>query len=61
MEQKGMEMEKEYIKNGLSTEEVELRKKTYGPNALPEKKKEPAILMFVKEITSYFSLLLWKP
>ena len=59
MEQKGMEMEKAYIKNGLSTEEVELRKKTYGPNALPEKKKEPAILMFVKEITSYFSLLLW--
>ena len=59
MEQKGMEMEKAYLKNGLTNEEVELRKKTYGPNALPEKKKEPAILMFVKEITSYFSLLLW--
>ena len=34
-----MEMEKAYLANGLTKDEVELRKKTYGPNALHEKKK----------------------
>ena len=47
------------MKNGLSKEEVELRKKTYGPNSLPEKKKTPGIILFLEEITSTFSLLLW--
>ena len=35
----GNEMEKNYLENGLSKEEAELRLKTYGPNALPEPKK----------------------
>ena len=57
--EKAQEMEINYMKNGLSKEEVELRKKTYGPNCLPEKKKTPGIILFLEEITSTFSLLLW--
>ena len=56
---KAMEMERNYMNNGLSQEEVELRKKTYGPNSLPEKKKTPGIVLFLEEITSTFSILLW--
>ena len=59
IEEKGGDLEREYLKNGLSKEEVELRKKTYGPNSLPEKKKTPAIVLFLEEITSAFSILLW--
>lgn len=59
MEKKGIELEESYLKNGLSKEEVELRKKTYGPNALPEPKKTPAIILFLEEISNYFSILLW--
>ena len=56
---KTMELERNYMANGLSAEEVELRKKTYGPNCLPEKKKTPGIVLFIEEITSTFSILLW--
>ena len=59
IEKTAQEMEINYMKNGLSREEVELRKKTYGPNSLPEKKKTPGIILFLEEITSTFSLLLW--
>ena len=59
MERTAQEMEINYMKNGLSKEEVELRKKTYGPNCLPEKPKPPGIVFFLHEITSTFSLLLW--
>ena len=59
MEKTAQEMEINYMKNGLSKEEVELRKKTYGPNCLPEKPKPPGIVFFLHEITSTFSLLLW--
>ena len=59
MEKTALEMEQNYMKNGLSKEEVELRKKTYGPNSLPEKPKPPGIVFFLHEITSTFSLLLW--
>ena len=59
IEMKGNEMEKEYIENGLSKEEVELRQKTYGPNSLPEPKKTPKIIKFLGEISSVFSILLW--
>ena len=55
----GNELEKEYLENGLSKEEVELRQKTYGPNALPEPKKIPGIVKYIMEITSVFSILLW--
>ena len=37
IDEKGGDLEREYLKNGLSKEEAELRKKTYGPNSLPEK------------------------
>ena len=57
--EKAMEMERNYMANGLSEEEVELRKKTYGPNCLPEKKKTPGIVLFLEEISSTFSILLW--
>ena len=56
---KALEMERNYMNNGLPEQEVELRKKTYGPNSLPEKKKTPGIVLFLEEITSTFSLLLW--
>ena len=59
IDQMGKEMEKQYIENGLSKEEVELRQKTYGPNALPEPKKTPKIILFLREISSVFSILLW--
>ena len=59
IQNKALEMEQNYMKNGLSKEEVELRKKTYGPNSLPEKKKTPGIILFLEEISSTFSLLLW--
>ena len=55
----GNEMEKNYLENGLSKEEAELRLKTYGPNALPEPKKTPGIVKYFMEITSVFSILLW--
>ena len=55
----GNEIEKEYLENGLSKEEVELRQKTYGPNSLPEPKKIPGIVKYIMEITSVFSILLW--
>ena len=54
-----LELEQNYLNNGLSKEEAELRQKTYGPNSLPEKKKTPGIILFLEEITSTFSLLLW--
>ena len=57
--QKGNDLEREYLENGLSKEEVELRQKTYGPNALPEPKKIPGIVKYIMEITSVFSILLW--
>ena len=34
-----LELEQNYLNNGLSKEEAELRQKTYGPNSLPEKKE----------------------
>ena len=59
IQQKAQEMETNYMNNGLSSTEAELRKKTYGPNSLPEKKKTPGIVLFLEEITSTFSILLW--
>ena len=59
IEFKGKEMEAAYMANGLCKEEVELRKQTYGPNALPEKEKTPGIILFLEEITTPFAILLW--
>ena len=36
-----------------------MRQRTYGPNALPEPKKTPAVLKYLLEISSVFSILLW--
>lgn len=59
IEKMGDALEQEYLKNGLFADEVEIRKKTYGPNALPEPKKTPKIILFLREISSIFALLLW--
>lgn len=59
IEKMGDALEQEYLKNGLFSDEVEIRKKTYGPNALPEPKKTPKIILFLREISNVFSLLLW--
>ena len=59
IELKANELERTYLENGLSKEEVELRQKTYGPNSLPEPKQTPKIVKFLNEISSVFSILLW--
>ena len=45
--EKAEEMEINYMKNGLSREEVELRKKIYCRNYLPEKKKTYGSILFL--------------
>lgn len=48
-----------FLIKGLTNEEVERRKSEYGLNELPEKKKTPEIIKYLKEITNVFSNLLW--
>lgn len=62
----GNQMAEYYIKRvlsnkiqGLTHDEVERRKAEYGPNQLPEKKKTPEIIKYLREITNVFSNLLW--
>ena len=52
-------MKTEYLENGLSTEEVALRREFYGPNRLPEKKSIPDIIKILLEMSNVFSILLW--
>jgi Ca2+-transporting ATPase len=44
--------------NGLTSEEVEARRKTYGYNELKEKKRRTALQMFLEEFKDIFILLL---
>ena len=53
MEKTAQEIEINYMKIGLSKEEVELRKKKYGPHCLPKKSKPPGNI-FLHEISSTF-------
>ena len=48
-----------YLNKGLSTEQAIKRNAEEGDNKLPEKKKEPAWLRFLKEITNWFAIMLW--
>ena len=53
MEKTAQEMEINYMKNFLSKEEVELRKKKVWTNCLPKKSKPPGNI-FLHEISSIF-------
>ncbi|HEX5667438.1 MAG TPA: cation-translocating P-type ATPase [Chitinophagaceae bacterium] len=44
--------------NGLSTEEVAIRLEKYGPNALEEKKKKPAWMIFMAQFKDFMILVL---
>jgi sodium/potassium-transporting ATPase subunit alpha len=48
-----------YLNNGLSQKEQVKRLERDGPNKLQEKKKTSWIVLFIHEITSAFSILLW--
>ena len=55
-------LEKEFktsIENGLTTDAANTLFKVRGPNCLTDKEKTPAYIMFLKEQTGFFSLLLW--
>ena len=58
IEDYGDELKATYLKNGLCSEEVKLRQASDGPNKLPEKKKTPAIIKILLEVSNVFSLLL---
>ena len=45
--------------NGLVSEFAKNRLRDDGPNELPEKKGNPWYVNFLKEMTGFFSLLLW--
>jgi P-type Ca2+ transporter type 2C len=45
-------------RNGLSAEEVALRQAKYGPNALEEKKKKPAWMIFLAQFKDFMILVL---
>lgn len=44
---------------GLTTQQATKRNIEEGDNKLPEKKKEPGWLRFLKEITNWFAIMLW--
>ncbi len=55
----GSLMQAAYLKNGLTNEEVKLRRTIDGPNVLPEKKKTSEWIKYLHELSNIFSLLLW--
>lgn len=48
-----------YLQYGLTEDEVTKRLERDGPNKLPERKKTHWSVLFIHEITSAFSILLW--
>lgn len=50
---------KNLLISGLTTEMAIKRNAEEGDNKLPEKKKEPAWIRFLKEITNWFAIMLW--
>ena len=46
-------------KNGLSEEEASRRNVELGDNKLPEGKKTPAWILFIKELLNWFAIMLW--
>ena len=47
------------LETGLSSEMALKRNAEEGDNKLPEKKKEPAWIRFLREITNWFAIMLW--
>eukprot|EP00178_Gracilaria_changii_P014259 TRINITY_DN4032_c0_g1_i2.p1 TRINITY_DN4032_c0_g1~~TRINITY_DN4032_c0_g1_i2.p1 ORF type:complete len:111 (+),score=8.89 TRINITY_DN4032_c0_g1_i2:292-624(+) len=47
------------LEQGLTTEMAIKKNIEEGDNKLPEKKKEPGWLRFLKEITNWFAIMLW--
>lgn len=47
------------VEAGLTSEQAIKRNAEEGDNKLPEKKKEPGWLRFLKEITNWFAIMLW--
>ena len=47
------------LETGLSTEMAIRRNAEEGDNKLPEKKKEPGWIRFLREITNWFAIMLW--
>ncbi len=45
--------------NGLPAREAALRLTRDGPNALRQRKKEPELVKFLRQLTNLFALLLW--
>ena len=54
-----MNISKEVLKSGLSTDEASKRNAEFGDNQLTEKKKIPWYIKLVHEFISFFSILLW--
>jgi magnesium-transporting ATPase (P-type) len=44
---------------GISSAEAGRRLREYGPNRVRKVGREPLLLRFVREFTSFFSLILW--
>lgn len=59
IEKYGAVLQSQYLKRGLSKNEVERRRMLDGPNRLPEKAQIPGIIKFLKEISNIFAWLLW--
>lgn len=47
------------MESGLSSEAAARRNMEEGDNKLPEKEKTPAWILFLKEITNWFAIMLW--
>jgi len=44
---------------GLSTAEALLRLRREGPNLLVQRRREPELLKFLRQLTNLFAILLW--
>lgn len=55
----GLSLQERYLSHGLTGSEVDKRMIRYGPNKMPEKKKQHWIIDLIHELTTVFSWLLW--
>lgn len=49
----------ESLEMGLTTQAANYKNKTLGDNLLPEKKRTPGWIIFLKEIFNWFGIMLW--
>ena len=47
------------VDGGLSTDAATRRNAEEGDNKLPEKEKTPGWILFLREVTNWFAILLW--